>query len=271
MRSANDITQDDARVVRARARLRGGQGAALRVREVRRRRSAIDHADEVGRRVDGDRAHLQGSAPKGPARAGGRARRDGRSARPPADDRVDRRDARGAARRAASARRPSGSSSSSGRSWRAFRSHDLHEITGDRSLVPLRDGRAGRGGAMVRGAVGGGGVGRGGPPDDEADGLQRPAAGAHARRDRGARARMAARRAGASRIQDGGYLRGRVPLVDAVSLRELRRGERSPAHRAPVGSDSGQRAEPDRAGRRVRLLLRAGGHRTPRHRGSRRS
>jgi carbamoyl-phosphate synthase large subunit len=38
---------------------------ALRLREVPRRRSGAHDADEVGGRVDGDRAHVQGGVPEG--------------------------------------------------------------------------------------------------------------------------------------------------------------------------------------------------------------
>ena len=66
----NDITRAHARELRADARLRRRQVAAVRVREVpRRRRDALD-AHEVGRRGDGDRAHV---------RAGVRARRCARA------------------------------------------------------------------------------------------------------------------------------------------------------------------------------------------------
>jgi hypothetical protein len=54
---------------------------ALRLREVRGRRSGSHHADEVGGRVDGDRAHLQGGVPEGAARARERGRRLGRARR----------------------------------------------------------------------------------------------------------------------------------------------------------------------------------------------
>ena len=65
--------EDDAGVVRAGARLRRGEVPALRVREVPEREPAPHDADEVRRRVDGDRAHVQGSVPEGAARAGDRA------------------------------------------------------------------------------------------------------------------------------------------------------------------------------------------------------
>ena len=49
----------DAGELRADARLRRRQVAALRVREVPRRRHDARHADEVGRRVDGHRPHVR--------------------------------------------------------------------------------------------------------------------------------------------------------------------------------------------------------------------
>ena len=57
--------QDDARELRADARLRRRQVPALRVREVPRRRHDARHADEVGRRGDGDRPHLPGGVREG--------------------------------------------------------------------------------------------------------------------------------------------------------------------------------------------------------------
>ena len=54
----NDLTRDDAGQLRADARLRRRQVPAVRVREVPRRRPHARHADEVGRRGDGNRPHL---------------------------------------------------------------------------------------------------------------------------------------------------------------------------------------------------------------------
>ena len=67
------------------------------------RQSAPHDADEVGRRVDGDRAHVQGGVPEGAARAGDRTLRVGRSATRLQDDRLADDVDRGAARRAAAA------------------------------------------------------------------------------------------------------------------------------------------------------------------------
>jgi carbamoylphosphate synthase large subunit len=83
----------DARFVRADHRLRGHQGAALRVREVPAGERPPHHADEVGGRGDGDRPHVPGVVPEGAARPRGRRRRpEPAHARP--------RDARARARRA---------------------------------------------------------------------------------------------------------------------------------------------------------------------------
>ena len=69
--------EDDAGELRADARLRRRQVPALRVREVPGRRPDARHADEVGRRGDGDRADVHRGVPQGVrlARARSRARR----------------------------------------------------------------------------------------------------------------------------------------------------------------------------------------------------
>ena len=64
----------DPGVVRADARLRRGQGAAVRVREVPGRRPGADHAHEERRRGDGDRAQLRRGAGQGAAVARRRRR-----------------------------------------------------------------------------------------------------------------------------------------------------------------------------------------------------
>ena len=63
----NDITGETPAVVRADARLRRGQGAAVRVREVPDRRPGADHAHEERRRGDGDRPQLHRGAGQGDA------------------------------------------------------------------------------------------------------------------------------------------------------------------------------------------------------------
>ena len=72
----------DAGELRAGDRLLRRQVAAVRVREVPRRRGRPDHAHEVGRRGDGDRAHVQAGVRQGAALA--RARRHSRAS--PDDD-----------------------------------------------------------------------------------------------------------------------------------------------------------------------------------------
>ncbi len=59
----------DAGFIRAGARLRGGQVPAFRVRKIPGRESPAHHADEIRRRVDGHRAHFQGSVSESPARS----------------------------------------------------------------------------------------------------------------------------------------------------------------------------------------------------------
>ncbi len=65
--------------LRADHRLRGGEVAALRLREVPRHRRPPLHPHAVGRRGDGDRAHVQAGAGQGDALA--RDRREGAAAR----------------------------------------------------------------------------------------------------------------------------------------------------------------------------------------------
>ena len=100
----------------------------------------------------------------------------------------------------------------------------------------------------------------------------------HARRAQRSRRRRAAARAGRpSGVQARRHLRRRVRGAHALSLQLLRdrarrcrrrcRGRvRGLAQRAPQGDHPGQRAEPDRAGHRVRLLLRPCGVRPRRGR-----
>jgi hypothetical protein len=106
----NDITRETPACFEPVDRLLRREDAALRVREVPRGGRDADHVDEVGRRGDGDRPHVQGGVPevhpldgdqaaglrpapqrqvaRGPAPAAGRARRRAPSgstpsARPP--------------------------------------------------------------------------------------------------------------------------------------------------------------------------------------------
>ena len=87
--------------------------------------------------------------------------------------------------------------------------------------------------------------------------LLRPADRRAARHARGRRPRPAARPGHAPGLQDGGHLRGRVRGQHALPLLQLRRGGRGRALGPAQGDHPGLGAEPDRAGHRVRLLLRA--------------
>ena len=55
----NDIHAADTSIVRAGDRLCRRQGAPMGVREVPQSRPDTDDPDEIGRRGDGDRAHVQ--------------------------------------------------------------------------------------------------------------------------------------------------------------------------------------------------------------------
>src|SRR5438309_1088960 len=179
-RAAERHHADHPGVVRAGARLRGRQGAALRVREVPDRRLPAHDADEVRGRGDGDRAHVQGGVPEGTARARdrppgmGRGRHAGR--RPP-DERLPRRSACGAARPDPRADVPD-----QARPRRRAYGGGYRPGVAHRPVVPLSDGGPAPGGAVVRGTRGD--RGRGAAPD-EAHGVQRSAARRAARHHRG--------------------------------------------------------------------------------------
>ena len=86
--------------------------------------------------------------------------------------------------------------------------------------------------------------------------LRRPA-GRAARPQRGRRTRGALGPRRPAGVQDRGHLRGGVRRDDALPLQLLRLRDRGGAADQARGADPGQRAEPDRPGDRVRLLLRA--------------
>ena len=71
----NDITRLTPGLVRADDRLRRRQDPALELREVPAGRPHADDADEVGRRGDGDRPHVQGSVHEGRPLARARTQR----------------------------------------------------------------------------------------------------------------------------------------------------------------------------------------------------
>ena len=86
----------DTGFIRAHHRLRRHQGAALGVREASRRGARARHDDAVGRRGDGDRAHVPRVVPEGAAFAGDRTRRAQRRCGRARVRRVRRRRARAA-------------------------------------------------------------------------------------------------------------------------------------------------------------------------------
>ena len=94
-------------------------------------------------------------------------------------------------------------------------------------------------------------------PGPEAHGLLRPPARLPAQGARGGRPRPAPRARHPPGVQAGRHLRGRVLDPDRVHVLDLRGRVRGGADRPPEGDGAGRRAEPDRAGDRVRLLLRA--------------
>ena len=219
----NDITGGaDARIVRADDRLRRHQGAALRVREVPAGRRPADHADEVGRRGDGDRPHVPGVAAEGAARP-----RDRRRRLQPQDRRSghDRRRARVSARRAALVRRRRvrhrhvgrgaaratrrSTRGSSRRSRRSSTSSLPSSSASSRTLDARRSAPA------------------------EAQGLLRPAARAPAEGDRDRRARAAPCARRAAGVQARRHLRGRVR--DAARPTSTRPTRRSARPRRPTG------------------------------------
>ncbi len=238
-----------AGVVRADHRLRRRQDPALGVREVPAGRRDADHADEVGRRGDGHRPHLQAGVPQGHPLA--RARQPHLAVRP-AEGR-DRRAADGAAA-------PAGDPE---------RSAHVGAVPRPRARLDDRaDPRADQDRPVVPGAVRrhpgdgergqGAGQGRADPEAaalPEAPGLrrQRPRAPGRLRRGRDPVAPPGG--VHRARLQAHRHLRRRVRVVHAVSLQQLRPGVRSGADGEEEGRHPRQRAEPHRPGHRVRLLL----------------
>ena len=225
-----------AGVVRAGARLRGGQAAPLRVREVPRRRRRADHADEVGGRGDGHRPQLLRGLGQGHAqpRAGRRRAHPGLGGRrllgPLRRDRVA----------PAGGRQPSG----------AGRRVEGAPLVPGR--VVARERRRAGAGRCRRG----GGRGRMAAPEAPRH-LRRP----HRRADRRRRAGGAprpARRRRAARIQGRRQLRRRGGGAGPVLLLGLRAGGRAAPRRPRERRDPGRRSQPHRPGHRVRLLLCAG-------------
>ncbi len=245
--------QGNPGLLRAHAGLRRGQGAAVRLREVPRRRPHADHDDEVRRRGDVVGPQLHRGARQGDAVAGDQAHRilDG------SGHRSHRRRAAGAAadadRRPALRHRTGAAAGRLGRAGgRGLRGRPVvrraDRRTGDAARRGQRAPRARRRPAaalQAQRAVG--------PPD-------RRAAAGIGRRGRRAVAAAAARHP--SGLQDRRHLRRGVRGQDAVPLQQLRtrprgRDRGGAADREAQGADPRLGAEPDRPGHRVRLQLRA--------------
>ena len=233
--------------LRAVARLRRGEDPAVRLREVPRLRPRADDDDEERRRGDGARPRPSSRRCR---------RRCGRWSRPRA--RSGRRPTRTAPRRTRSSwpRTPhDGRLHAVERALRLGATPEqVHEATGidpwfvDQLLLVVE----------LRAAL------EAAPTLDEA--LLRRAkrlgtsdlqiARVTGRTEREVRA-LRARARRAPGLQDGRHLRRGVRRADAVPLLLLRRGDRGRAVRPRQGDHPGQRPEPDRAGHRVRLRLRA--------------
>ena len=242
--------QGHAGELRADARLRRREGAAVRVREVPGRRPRADDDHEVGRRGDGDRPHVRRRAAEGAALA-----REARLLLPLVGRRRSTR--RRCSRR--SAPRPTAASCRCSR--RSSPARRVDEVFDATRIDPwfldaiVGDQRARRG--------------RSATADDLDEDLLRLAKeegfsdaqlGAAARRSSEAAMRSApARRGRPPGLQDRRHLRGRVPGAHAVPLLDLRQRDGGRRLRRPQGDHPGQRSEPDRAGHRVRLLVRARG------------
>ena len=220
----NDITRETPASLRADPGLRRGQGAAVRVREVPRRRPDAHHAHEVGRRGDGDRPQLHRGAAEGAALAGeartppfgwaGRAGRQGAScstrAAVPHDGRLRdgawtrsgpaRRVERGATRPPASTR---------GSSTRSLLINEVADEVARRAELDAR-----------RCCAGPSGTASPTPSSAQLRGMPR-----------GRRPRRAARARHPAGLQDRRHLRRRVRRADAVPLLVLRRGDRGRAAR----------------------------------------
>ena len=245
----------DAGGVRADAGLRRGQGAAVRVREVPRRRPGAHHAHEERRRGDGDRPQLHRGARQGAALDGDQGRRVLDPSRTeldacvdellptraavPTDGRLYAVEQALRAGRDASSRWPRRPASTRGSSTRSRlivelgpRSRRRRRST--RPCCARRNGTAcptGRSPRCVPNSPARTGCGRCGT----ALGI-RPV------------------------FKTVDTCAAEFAATHAVPLLVLRRGDRGRAAAGPAeGDHPGQRAEPDRPGHRVRLLLRARG------------
>ena len=231
----------DAGLLRAHARLRGRQDAALGVREVPAVGPRAHHAHEERRRGHGHRPHLQGGLPEGDALA--RARLAGRPAVVAAGPAQGAGHPHGRALRARAAGLPP--EAHRGRGPRAHRRL---------AVLPQRVRRHRR---AREGGPRGPAVHAGAAAAHEALRIQRqaPRRAHRPRRARDPRAAHRARRPAG--VQGGRHVRRGVRGRDAVLLLDLRAGERGRARRQGACRDPRLRAQPHRPGHRVRLLLRA--------------
>ena len=259
----NDITGATPASFEPIDRLRRHQDPALHLREVPRDRAAAHHRHEVGRRGHGDGPDLQGIAAEGAARAGDRAvaawtRSRSRAwpatigrrrrcwprwpGRHPDRLRLDR---AGLPRRAGPRRDPGAPAPTIPGSWRRSgtssrpRQRSAARRPAGRRRRPART----QGRRLLRPA-----------PRPSSPGLGEAEV-----------ARVGAGAGRASGVQADRHLRRRVRGAHALPLqllrdrhrRRARRRVREPAQRPAQGDHPGRRAEPDRPGDRVRLLLRA--------------
>ncbi len=205
----------DARLVRADDRLRRHQDPALRVREISRRRARPDHLDEIGRRGDGDRAHVPGKPAEGAALARNRPHRPRRDRHPrPRPERRQERHPR-RARHALARRHSQGRAGDAARHERRGHPHRLPH----RSVVPGANPRHHRHGSRDPRQGAAGDAGRAAPA--QGDGLfRRPARPSdRPRRRRGFGAPARARRAAG--VQADRHLRGGVRLADGLHVLDL--------------------------------------------------
>ena len=212
----------DAGIVRADHRLCGDENPALCVREISRRGAGADHLDEIGRRSDGDRAHLSGELAKSAALARDRADRPRRNRHTRARrGRRQERHPRGA-RHALARRHPQSRAGDAARHERRRHSHRLP----DRSLVPGADPRHHRN----RGADTKPGTAHDGRrvTAPQGDGIfrrpARPARRTHRRSGR--RAAPQPRRAPG--VQTHRHLRRRIRVADRLHVLDLRDAVRRP-------------------------------------------
>ena len=208
----------DAGLLRADHRLRGGEDPALAVREAARRRAGAGHADEVGGRGDGDRPHVQAGAGQGHAQPGdGQGRRRGSLRRGADPAEADHAHAGAAGLHLLRAARRLQRGADPG--------DDLH-----RSVVPAAD----QGDHRPGEGTGGGEPGFGQPGDArarQAGRLLGRLPGQDVEDGRAGRARPAQGAGHPRRLQPRGHLRRRVRELHAVPVLQLRVGVRGRAER----------------------------------------